>query len=50
MSDIGRRHFLAALGAMGASLRLRAESTGAVSGIRVGYSAITWGGNDELAF
>ena len=54
MSDLDRRDFLAALGALSLSFRLKAEATGSLpeaaqSKIRVGYAAITWGGNDEQA-
>jgi len=52
MSDLGRREFLAALAAV-PFFRLKAEATGLLSGaearIKVGYAAITWGGEDELA-
>jgi inosose dehydratase len=51
MSDLARREFLATLAAVGAaslyescSFRLQAEGK-----IRLGYAAITWGGNDEQA-
>jgi inosose dehydratase len=47
MSDLDRRGFLASLGALGVSFRLRAEE--AAGQIRLGYAAITWGGNDEQA-
>ncbi len=49
MSDLRRREFLATLGALSCSFRLKAEATGSISNIRVGYAAITWGGNDEQA-
>src|SRR5215207_6755483 len=70
MSDLGRREFLATLGALSYSFRLEAETTepsfdsgpilesrsfrlqaeaAAKAKINVGYAAITWGGNDELA-
>jgi inosose dehydratase len=74
MSDLGRREFLATLGALGVSFRLKAsaaarielvagsgetspkplrgeggEATQAGRGIKLGYAAITWGGNDDLA-
>ena len=44
MSDLGRREFLAALGAISCGFRLKAEQR-----IRVGYAAITWGGEDTKA-
>lgn len=44
MSDLDRREFLAAVAAAPLGLRRQAPSR-----IRVGYAAITWGGNDELA-
>jgi inosose dehydratase len=44
MSDLDRRAFLAALGGLPVFLRLKAEAR-----IKVGYAAITWGGNDDLA-
>jgi inosose dehydratase len=47
VSDLGRRQFLATLGALPLSFRLQAEE--AAGRIRVGYAAITWGGNDEQA-
>lgn len=48
MSEIDRREFLLTLGALGmsAAQRLPLRAAGA---IRVGYSAITWGGNDAQA-
>src|SRR5258705_8833021 len=86
MSDLGRREFLATLGALSRPFRLKAETTRFLAGsfrlkaeatgldsrgfrlqaeatgldsrgfrlqaegkIRVGYAAITWGGNDEQA-
>jgi inosose dehydratase len=73
MSEFGRREFLATLGALSWSFRLKAEATeplfdsplsdsplsesrgfrlqaeGTKAKIRVGYAAITWGGNDEQA-
>jgi inosose dehydratase len=70
VSDLGRRDFLATLGALGVSFRLKAEATRgraeaaeplfesrsfrlqaeeAAGKIRLGYAAITWGGNDEQA-
>jgi inosose dehydratase len=56
MSDLGRREFLATLGALSCSFRLQAEAPFSPQGpfqpegkIRVGYAAITWGGNDEQA-
>jgi inosose dehydratase len=56
MSDLDRRHFLATLGALSFSFRLKAEATGSfaeatglLAGIRPGYAAITWGGNDDQA-
>jgi inosose dehydratase len=56
MSEIDRRAFLAALGAL-PIFRLKAEATEPSGSfrlrpdgkIRVGYAAITWGGNDEQA-
>ena len=47
MSDLGRREFLATLGALSYSFRLKAE--GAAGRIRPGCAAITWGGNDDQA-
>ena len=44
MSDLGRREFLAALSVLPAAFRLQAEGR-----IRVGYAAITWGGDDTKA-
>jgi inosose dehydratase len=44
MSELDRREFLAALGALPVAVRLQAEAK-----IKVGYAAITWGGNDDLA-
>jgi inosose dehydratase len=49
MSDLDRRDFLASLGALSFSFRLKAEATGRFDGIRPGYAAITWGGNDDQA-
>jgi inosose dehydratase len=51
MSDLGRREFLAALGVLSSGFRLKAEATGvtAEGRIRVGYAAITWGGDDTKA-
>ena len=63
MSEQDRRQFLASLGVLAAAFRLKAEATGFESGeiesgrfrlqaegkIRLGYAAITWGGNDEQA-
>jgi inosose dehydratase len=59
MSDLGRRDFLATLGALGLSFRLtpfaeasgvkKAEATQTGRRIKLGYAAITWGGNDEQA-
>jgi len=51
MSDLGRREFLAALGVVSCGFRLKAEATGvtAEEKIRVGYAAITWGGEDMKA-
>jgi inosose dehydratase len=60
MSDLGRRKFLASLGALASAFRLKAEATGplfdargfrlqAEGKIRVGYAAITWGGDDAKA-
>jgi inosose dehydratase len=45
MCEIGRREFLASLPLV-CSFRLQAE---AAAGIRVGYAAITWGGDDVKA-
>ena len=47
MSDLGRREFLATLGALSYSFRLQAA--GAAGRIRPGCAAITWGGNDDQA-
>jgi inosose dehydratase len=44
MSELDRREFLAAVAAAPLALRSAAQSV-----IKVGYAAITWGGNDELA-
>jgi inosose dehydratase len=51
MSDLDRRDFLAAIGALSLSFRLKAEATGSVADgkIRPGYAAITWGGKDDQA-
>jgi inosose dehydratase len=57
MSDLGRREFLSTLGALSYAFRLKAEATGtdrafslkAEGRIRVGYAAITWGGDDTKA-
>ena len=54
MSDLRRRDFLATVGALGLAFRLKADATGvgaeeAAGRIRLGYAAITWGGNDEQA-
>jgi len=49
MSELDRRAFLAALASAAAGFRLSAQGTKAEDQIRVGYAAITWGGNDELA-
>jgi inosose dehydratase len=54
MSDLARRDFLATLGAAGiASLfdsrGVRLDASAAAGRIRLGYAAITWGGNDEQA-
>ena len=43
MSDLDRREFLAAVAAAPLALR---RQTGR---IKLGYAAITWGGNDQLA-
>jgi inosose dehydratase len=48
MSDPGRREFLATLGAASVFFRLKAEAT-QNGRIKLGYAAITWGGNDEQA-
>jgi len=48
MSDIRRREFLAALGAV-PLLRASGLQRAAAPQIRVGYAAITWGGKDEQA-
>jgi inosose dehydratase len=48
MSEFGRREFLATLGVLPFSFRLNAEAT-QTGRIKVGYAAITWGGNDEQA-
>jgi inosose dehydratase len=44
MSELKRREFLLALGAAPLAFRLQAEST-----IKLGYAAITWGGDDPKA-
>src|SRR5688572_23563669 len=44
MSEFDRRAFLARLGVLPYAFRLKAEGR-----IKVGYAAITWGGDDELA-
>src|SRR5690348_3034561 len=54
MSELNRREFLGALGAAPLMFRLKAEATTAeglkaAAQIKLGYAAITWGGNDELA-
>ena len=60
MSDLDRRDFLAALAGLPGIVRLKAEATGresgsggfrlpAEGGIRTGYAAITWGGQDDQA-
>ena len=48
MSDLGRREFLATLGGASVVFRLKGEAA-QPSRIKVGYAAITWGGNDEQA-
>ena len=50
MSDLDRRQFMVALGAVTAVRNLRFTGGGSAAGnIRVGYAAITWGGKDEQA-
>ena len=49
MSDLDRRAFLGALAGLPVSFRLQAGARKAEARIKVGYAAITWGGNDELA-
>lgn len=51
MSDLGRREFLATLGVLSCAFRLKAEAAEvtAEGRIRVGYAAITWGGDDTQA-
>ena len=50
MSDLDRRQFMVALGAVTAVRNLRFTGGGTAAGnIRVGYAAITWGGKDEQA-
>jgi inosose dehydratase len=58
MPDLDRRGFLATLGLLPYTFGLRAEGTNAAASgggvqpdrrIKVGYAAITWGGNDDLA-
>ena len=58
MSELDRRQFLATVAALPSAFRLKAEATGpdirgprlqSNAHIKVGYAAITWGGNDELA-
>jgi inosose dehydratase len=44
MSEIDRRGFLASVAALPLALHRQADTR-----IKVGYAAITWGGNDELA-
>jgi inosose dehydratase len=46
MSNIDRRSFLAALGALSVSSGFRLQPA---ARIRIGYAAITWGGHDEQA-
>jgi inosose dehydratase len=45
MSEIGRREFITAVGIAAAFGRVRLDA----AGMRVGYAAITWGGNDAQA-
>jgi inosose dehydratase len=53
MSELDRRSFLAALAALPSIFRLKAEDrrieTEGRARMRLGYAAITWGGNDEQA-
>ncbi|HYT75704.1 MAG TPA: TIM barrel protein [Vicinamibacterales bacterium] len=53
MSEIDRRSFVAALAALSCSFRLKAEDRRIQAEgrrkMRLGYAAITWGGNDEQA-
>lgn len=58
MSELDRRQFLATVAALPSAFRLKVEATGpdirgprlqSNAQIKVGYAAITWGGNDELA-
>lgn len=53
MSELNRRDFLAAFGALGVTaaggVRVGADGGGAAARIRPGYAAITWGGKDDLA-
>jgi inosose dehydratase len=48
MSEFDRRKFLAMLGALSV-FRLEAPAAEGAGTIRLGYAAITWGGNDEQA-
>ena len=45
MSEIARREFIAALGMAAAVRHLRVDA----AGMKIGYAAITWGGNDAQA-
>jgi inosose dehydratase len=49
MSDLGRRDFLAALGVLALAPSAPRASRLAPPTIRVGYAAITWGGDDAKA-
>src|SRR5260221_12235664 len=54
MSEVKRRDFLAALGVLGVGslppgFGLRVEGWPAASPMRIGYAAITWGGDDSQA-
>ena len=49
MSDMNRREFMAAVAAAPLAIRTRGVRSQADGRINVGYAAITWGGNDELA-
>jgi inosose dehydratase len=48
MSEFSRRDFLSLLAASPLAFRLKAEAT-SVDSIKVGYAAITWGGDDPKA-
>ncbi|HEX4427498.1 MAG TPA: sugar phosphate isomerase/epimerase [Terriglobales bacterium] len=46
---LARREFLVGMGAMAAATLVPSVTASANAGIRIGYAAITWGGNDRQA-